>query len=176
MKRYRTTNNHDRNPFDRNGLLRPGRSYRTSMRFMDSAMPRDLRQPSHRPLIVDAGNKPGWRIPAQDARPLIGRVVTDAGNRAARQAAYDTYHTTLENAWRGNADPGFGGDDTCGGTGMVDHYEENAEDIVRNAATHTESARHRDHRTAQMMRDHQNEMADIYDKLDHDLSQAWRRS
>jgi hypothetical protein len=68
--------------------------------------------------------------------------------------------------------------DTCGGTGMVDDdYVENAQDIVRNAATHTESARRRDHRTvAQMMRDHQNKMADIYNKLDYELSEKWRRS
>jgi hypothetical protein len=30
--------------------------------------------------------------------------------------------------------------------------------------------------TAQMMRDHQNKMAHIYDKLDHELSEAWRQS
>jgi hypothetical protein len=66
----------------------------------------------------------------------------------------------------------------CAGTGTVPAvYEESAE---RNAETHHEGLgrnRRVDHRTvAQMMRDHQNKMADIYDKFDHELSEAWRRS
>jgi hypothetical protein len=62
--------------------------------------------------------------------------------------------------------------DTCGGTG----YEETAEEIVRNGSRHVELA-HPDHRMVdQMMQDHQNKMASIYDELDRELAEAWRRS
>jgi hypothetical protein len=113
------------------------------------------------------------------------RQTSDAAMRA-RDAAYRNYEDQLVNAWKNPV--GFGGDDTItgfskrgsivqreSGTGMLD-CDENAEDIVRNAATHTESARCRDYCTVeQMMHDHQNRMGDIYDKLDHELSERWRR-
>jgi hypothetical protein len=42
-------------------------------------------------------------------------------------------------------------------------------------ACHGEGSVPSDYRTvAQMMRDHQNQMADIYEKFDHELSEAWR--
>jgi hypothetical protein len=109
MKRYRTTNDDDADFEIVNGrkILRDGHRYRRAggLLMMDSS-PCDLRQPSRRPLIVDAGGKPhglsqpGWRIPAQDARSLGGRVVNASNNRAARQAAYDSYHAALESAWK----------------------------------------------------------------------------
>jgi hypothetical protein len=56
-------------------------------------------------------------------------------------------------------------------------YRESEEEIVNNASTHTESSIRRDHRTvAQMMHDHQKKMADIYNKLDHELRETWRQS
>jgi hypothetical protein len=83
----------------------------------------------------------------------------------ASDTAYRDYEDQLVNAWK--TPVGFGGDPSIsfgergsvrqreGGTAMLD-CEENAEDIVRDAARHTEAARSRDHRTAeQMMRDHQ---------------------
>jgi hypothetical protein len=102
----------------------------------------------------------------------------------AREAAYREYQKYVQDAYKHPI--GFGGDPTItgfgergnvgqreGGTGMFD-CEESAD--VPNAATHSESARHRDHSTVeQMMRDHQNKMADVYDKFDCELSEKWRR-
>jgi hypothetical protein len=173
----------DANPFDRHGLLKDGRRVRVSM--MDSLSPVQQTVALSNLRVLDGQHgtrglsRPGFRIPATDARE---RQTSDAAIRA-RDAAYADYERDLVNAYKNP--PGFGGDPSItsfgsvgqreGGTGMLD-YEANAEDIVRNAATHTESARRRDHRTvAQMMRDHQNKMADIYEKFDHELSEKWRR-
>jgi hypothetical protein len=54
--------------------------------------------------------------------------------------------------------------------------EENAENILRNAAAHFEPACRHDHRSVeQMMRGHENRMMKIYDAYDQSLAQAWRR-
>jgi hypothetical protein len=57
-------------------------------------------------------------------------------------------------------------------------HEGNEDEAFENAQIHHEglSARRTDSRSVkQMMRDHQNKMADIYDKLDYELSETWRR-
>jgi hypothetical protein len=148
-------------------------------------------------------HRPGFRLAATDARKITrhdprgseevvweeeehGTERQSSGAMRARDAAYRDYKKYLNDAWK--TPVGFGGDPSIsfgergsvgqreGGTGMLD-CEENAEDIVRNAARHTESAHRRDYHTPeQMMRDHQNKMADIYSKLDHELSEAWRRA
>jgi hypothetical protein len=149
-------------------------------------------------------HRPGFRIAADDARPRRriteydpkGRLrgykeeeeeedgTTDA--MRARDNAYFDYERDLTSAYKNPV--GFGGDPSItgagergpvgqreGGTSML-VYKENADNIVGNAPTHTESACRRDHRTMQqMMRDHQNKMTEIYDKLDHELSERWRR-
>jgi hypothetical protein len=114
--------------------------------------------------------------------------------------AYADYERDLATAWRGShADAAtertcpdcdgtgvvaYGAEQckTCSGTGTVPaDYEESAEDAELNAETHHEglgrNQRRVDHRTIeQRMRDHQNKMTDIYDKLDHELSEKWSRS
>jgi hypothetical protein len=77
------------------------------MRFMD-ALPRDVGEPSRRPL-VDSGDgdplsmhKPGFRIASRDARPLAARLVTDAQLRSVADARAAYLHD-LTNAWRGDA-------------------------------------------------------------------------
>jgi flagellar biosynthesis GTPase FlhF len=172
--------------FDERGLLVDGGRYRASVTMLDSAPVRDT---PRRPLIGDGTtdqrqlglHKPGWRVPAQDARtPLLRSVFGDA----QRQAAYDAYDERLENQWRGDAVGDAAQDarrkrsvkyDPRGRLEQTVETEEETDDddeLERQTSDHR-----RDHRTvAQMMRDHQNKMADIYDKLDHELSETWRRS
>jgi hypothetical protein len=88
----------------------------------------------------------------------------------ARDAAYHDYEKALTTAYK---------NPICHGEGSVPaDYEDEIEEHV--SSHHEGMGRNRrrvDHRTvAQMMRDHQNKMTDIYDKLDHELSEAWRRS
>jgi hypothetical protein len=83
----------------------------------------------------------------------------------------------------------------CAGTGLDDNLEEcqvchgegtvpadnesDEAETFENTQTHHEGlgARHTDSRSIkQMMRDHQNKMADVYDELDQELSETWRRS
>jgi hypothetical protein len=77
------------------------------------------------------------------------------------------------------------GDDCsdCDGEGSIpDDYEDNPDDAVRNASTHTESqVRQRrfagggDRRSVdQRMRDHHRNMSRVYDRLERDLTQAWK--
>jgi hypothetical protein len=177
----------DEDPFDE-GLLKDGQSVRIPLYMKDSLSPLQQAVALSSLSVVDGQggvtglHRPGFRLDARDARK-IERQTSDA--MRARDAAYRDYEIELVNAYK--TPMGFGGDPSItsfgvrgsvsqreGGTGMLD-YEANAEDVVRNAATHTESACRRDHRTvAQMMRDHQNKMADIYEKFDHELSEKWR--
>ncbi len=68
----------------------------------------------------------------------------------------------------------------CHGEGMVPaDYEDDPDEIARNTQTGIEGlgARRTDSRSlAQMMRDHQDKMADIYDNLDRELRERWRQS
>jgi hypothetical protein len=187
MKRYGD------DAYDERGVLKDGQRLRIPMYAMDSMDP--VQRAVAQLAITDGQgdtvglHRPGFRIAAADA-PLL-----------ARDAAYSDYERELTTAWRGNrsrADAaaertcpdcdgsGLGkyGDTckTCSGTGTVPaDYEESAEEAERNAETHHEglgrNRRRVDHRTIeQMMHDHQNKMTDVYDKLDHELSETWRRS
>jgi hypothetical protein len=148
----------------------------------------------------DDDERPPRRLRFQKRDPQ-GRE-TGTKTEEDRQAAYDAYQTDLESSWRhppsvrrdaaeqqgderlcsdclGSGEIDGEECTTCGNTGMVDaDNEENAEDIVRDIATHTESARRSsDSRSiSQMMRDHENRMTKIYDAYDQSLAQAWRRS
>jgi DnaJ-class molecular chaperone len=183
----------DADAFDEKGILKDGKTVRTSLFMMDGLSPvqRAVAQSSAARVTDGEGgtqglSRPGFRIADADA-PL-----------RARDAARADYERELTRAWRGNrscADAaaerlcpdcdGSGEIDgeecgSCGGTGMP-AYEGNAEEAERNTETHHEglgrNRRRVDHRTVQQaMRDHQNKMADIYDKLDHELSETWRRS
>ena len=175
---------HDDEAFDERGVLRDGQRLRVPLTLMDGIDPMQQAVARESLRVTDgqggvAGlHRPGFRIFATDATSEAMR---------ARDAAYRDYEQSLTTAYKNPV--GFGGDPSIrglskrgsvrqreGGTGMLD-CEENAEDIVRDAARHTKSAHRRDYHTPeQMMRDHQNKMADIYDKLDHELSETWRRS
>src|SRR5437868_2729039 len=122
MKRKYRNNDAD---FDSRGLLKDQRSYRASMRFMDSDMPRvpNAENPqTERPLISDGrtGNplnlhRPGFRVAARDARaPVLCSIMTDAGTQA-KNRAYADYETQLRDAYK--TPPGFGSDDTITGAG-----------------------------------------------------------
>jgi hypothetical protein len=96
MKNHHNTND-DYEIINGRKILKDGRTYRARMTMMDSAMPH---RPSFARVTDGTGDpmglhRPGWRVPAQDARPLVGHVVTDAVANARRQ-----YVTDLENAWR----------------------------------------------------------------------------
>jgi hypothetical protein len=97
-------NNDDYEIVNGRKVLKDGRVYRAKMTLMDSG-----HRVSHRPVfarVTDATgdplglHKPGWRVPAQDARdPLARHVVTDA----ARQAVLDArqhYLDELTSAWK----------------------------------------------------------------------------
>jgi hypothetical protein len=124
--------------------------------------------------------------------------VNDAG-ADARERAYAAYEARLRDAYKtpeeGNGDrrfcpkcDGAGLDQNlaecplCHGEGTVPaDYEGDEDEVLENTETHTEGMGHNrrrvDHRTvAQMMRDHQVRMSSIYEKFDHELSEAWRRS
>jgi hypothetical protein len=107
MRKHIHTNNDD---FDEKGLLKDGHTYRAKLTMMDGLSARDRRiaaaidarhNARNQMRVTDATgdpmglHRPGWRVPAQDARPLADHVVTDAVANARRQ-----YVTDLENAWR----------------------------------------------------------------------------
>jgi hypothetical protein len=97
-------NNDDYEIVNGRKVLKDGRVYRAKMTLMDSG-----HRVSHRPVfarVTDATgdplglHKPGWRVPAQDARdPLARHVVTDA----ARQAVLDARQHYLTRAYNGVA-------------------------------------------------------------------------
>jgi hypothetical protein len=170
-------------------ILRDGRKYRVPTKLMDGA--------NQRPRVTDATgdsglglHKPGFRGASDSKEQAIAA--------AKRIAAYDEYERTLTSAYKQDAVddedemlcPRCGGSrlaengrdecPVCNGDGSVpSDYEGNEDEAFDNAPTHHEGlgAPRTDSRSVeQMMRDHQNKMADIYDKLDHTLSEAWRRS
>jgi DnaJ-class molecular chaperone len=192
MRRQQQHDDDDDGVFDKHGILRDGKSVRVPLFMRDGLSPVQQAVAQSSVSVTDGQgdtvglHRPGFRL-ADAAAPL-----------RARDAAYSAYERELTTAWRGNrsrADaaaerlcPDCDGSgeidgeecDSCGGTGML-AYEGNAEEAERNTETHHEglgrNRRRVDHRTVQQaMRDHQNKMADIYDKLDHELSETWRRS
>jgi hypothetical protein len=126
------------------------------------------------------------------------RLAADAATRDARRRvndAYDAYERDLITAYQNPVGFGFTICPGCSGSGLDQNlaecplchgkgtvladYEGDEDEILDNTETHTEgmgrNRRRVDHRTVgQMTRDHQNKMADIYDKLDHEMSEAWR--
>jgi hypothetical protein len=81
MRRYHDNNDDD--PFDERGILKDGRSIRTSLAMMDSDLS-PIQQAIARSVRVTDGsggtdglNRPGWRLPANDAL-LQSRNAADA--------------------------------------------------------------------------------------------------
>jgi hypothetical protein len=127
-----------------------------------------------------------WRHPAAAASPCRPSGSSTRASSDQRGALPDAW----ERAHAGHFDQhdatrvcsycsGAGRDEdgatctVCGGTG----YETSAEQIEHNASTHTESASpRRDHRSIQqMMSDHQQHMAQLYEAADAERCDAWRR-
>jgi hypothetical protein len=148
-------------------------------------------------------NRPGFRMLASDARRSRtvkrdprGRIIStaeteeeedarDGAMHDARQRAYDAYEDQLTNAWRGDAAAERAPCPNCSGTGRDEDgeeceacggegYESSAEEIVRNASTHTESAGRDSRSVSQQMVDHKTRMSQIYDQIDRELAEAWR--
>jgi len=137
-------------------ILKDGERLRVPLTMMDSMDPvqKAVAQSSPRSSVqVTDGqggtlglHRPGWRLPVID--PVL----------CACDAARRDYETVLVNAYRtpvGFGDPDNGADSP--------------------GPRHQLDPGRVDHRTvAQMMCDRQNKTADIYDKLDHELSERWR--
>jgi Phage Terminase len=155
-------------------ILKDGHKFRVPARLMDSAP---------KPRIADGGggtaglNRPGYRVVSDTKQAAIAA--------AKRHAAYADYERALCDEYKAHASPPAGAypytaaavGKSCDGSVPSDH-EGNEDEAFENAQIHHEglSARRTDSRSVkQMMRDHQNKMADIYDKLDYELSETWRR-
>ena len=179
---------------DSNGIMRDGVISRTrlSMRDHDSNGPtRIVDGAMHRPgfrFAVDAKRKRTTHYdPKGRMRGYSEEEEETEDAMSVLDAAYDTYHRDLENAYRGKQTcphcDGRGvdldsGDDCslCHGTGLVcanvaTNYETSSEQVVSNASTHHESGG-RDHRSVQ---DHQTHMDRVYSQYDAALSKAWRQ-
>jgi hypothetical protein len=173
----------DRNPFDRNGLLKNGRSFRVRTTMMD-AMPRDLREHSRRPLITDDAGRGGLAL----NRPGFRVMLDDAAGAHAKEVAYRRADAEMVEAWRNLPTDaansrvcpecdGSGLDENseddcpfCGGTGVVDDdYESKADDVASRRGNDSRSVN-------QIVRDHQANMARIYADHDCKLSESWRRA
>jgi hypothetical protein len=172
MKRHRRYDDEDDDAFDAHGILKDGHACRVSL--MDGLSPVQQAVARSPVRVTDAQggvaglHRPGFRIP-----------VTDAGQQA-RDESYSDYLRELTTAWEGNkARPA---DATNARKiakrdpeGRLESTLEEEESFVRNAATYTESTHRRDHRTVeQMIHDHQNNMAKIYDKFDRELGERWK--
>jgi hypothetical protein len=154
----------DDDPFDANGVLKPGRSARVPMMMRDSAL-----TPLQRAIAREGTN---WK---DDAAQYFGRkvsVVDGSGGtrglnqpgfrRAAtatadtRNEAYDWYQQNLESAWR------TGSQDAS--NPPVGAYP-SSEIAVRVCVPRKNSAGPRDHAIR---------MSEIYRDADIELSNAWR--
>jgi hypothetical protein len=161
-----TRTRHD-DQFDEAGILRDGARFRVPMQFRDSA--------SNRQQFTDGvggitGNRPGWRIPVNDRR-----------GSSLRDAAYSSYQTRLVNAYKlkdgevqcsdcdGDGDINGEQCSACGGDGTLPDSS-----TVKNLRSSNED-RAADHRPIeQRVREHQTNMARIYDAYSREISEMWR--
>jgi hypothetical protein len=166
---------------DHNGMLRDGVAVRVRMTMRDAAAhrpgfrpARTMQQPrvdaaqywrdNKNCLVVHDGSgnalglhKPGFRM-----------LDNDFG-ATAKAAAYHAYQSDVERAYLT-----FGSDPRE----IDDDYENSVDHIAADAQTDTESiGRNRtDGRSVnQIAADHQRRMSKIYDVIDAELSQAWRK-
>jgi hypothetical protein len=172
----------DDSPFDRNGVLKDGRTARHSMR--DASR------------VIDAGlHRPGYR------------VTNDAALRDAKQQARDAYERDLQNAWRDGGSEGAEGsvctvrnDSYPGYTGSAGHIRNGVctPDALQGDARRKVTQRDpqgreagtleeeedvtdarppvRDSRTLDQIRhDHQQRMSGIYGAYDASIREQWRK-
>jgi hypothetical protein len=200
MRKHIHTNNND---FDEKGLLKDGHTYRAKLTMMDNLSARDRRiaaaidaryNARNQMRVTDATgdpmglHRPGWRVPAQDSRPLAGHVVTDAVANARRQ-----YVADLENAWRTPSAPpsgSFGGDPSIVGAGSrgqsgIQPGDHDDNDLLQDRAP-AHLARVHDgtgdsglamHRPGFRVTDAplSDELQRVYDAYERELTTAWRR-
>jgi hypothetical protein len=163
---------------DARGVLRDGCILRTPMTARDG-MPQV-------PRFTDTDlslNRPGFRT-------APGTPLADTLARDARHEAYCDYDTALTNAWRkpsGKFADAAGDDDEdddvvclqCAGTGEVNNRACpacNGEGYLSAEDAASYSAKQNDKRSvAQQMQDHKLRMASIYDAVNRDLEQEWRK-
>jgi hypothetical protein len=173
-RKYRRSNDAD--------LLEDGERLRVPMFAMDAMDPVQRTVARHSARVTDANGNSGSAL----QRPGFRFVLDDAAGAHAKEVAYRRADAEMVNAWRNpptNANSrvcpesdGSGSDKksedncpACGGAGTLDAGSSKEEEA--------ELRRGSDSRPVnQIVRDHQANIADIYDKLDHALSEAWRRS
>jgi hypothetical protein len=161
-------------------LLRDGQGLRVPMFAMDSVQRAVAR---HSARVTDANGNSGLAL----HRPGFRFVLDDAAGAHAKEVAYRRADAEMVKAWRrplSNANSlvcpacdGSGldknGEDNCpacAGVGALDADSESmAEEPVSRRGSDSRSVH-------QIVRDHQANMARIYEELDHELSEAWRRS
>jgi hypothetical protein len=175
-----------RNARDRNGVLRDGKSMRVPMHLRDHSTVRkkfiDARQywDSQREslVVVDSdstntsGNRPGFRL--SDA-PING---------SARAAAYRAHENYLRDAWKGRDDSVTGAGER-GSTGYLGVQREGTPctkdgwpGVLRrdkNGNFYCDIGRTDAKPTADRMHDHQQRMAALYDAIEAEQRNAWRR-
>jgi hypothetical protein len=153
---------------DRDGCIRDGVVLRVPLTMRDGLSPlqRAIAQSSLRVTDGQGGSsglhRPGFRLPVGDA------------GADGREHAYAAYEARLRDSYKTPAGAEEGDGERfcpeCEGSGLD-------QKLADCQACHGEGSVPSDYRNvAQMTRDHQNKMADIYDKLDHELSETWRRS
>jgi hypothetical protein len=143
---------------DENGILRDGYGTRVHLTMRDSS-----RGPMH---VTDAAGRGGLHL----NRPGYRCLLEDDAGASAKAEARRRYETALVDAWRnpvGLNDSVTDAADAHRGIRAREEFEDPDDD--------DESRRRVDARSVQqMVRDHQVRMSSIYDKLDHELSEAWR--
>jgi hypothetical protein len=173
----------DAEAFDARGVLRTGVSVRVSMTARDSdELQRGVARHSAR--VTDAQGNSGLAL----RRPGFRFLLDDAAGAHVKAAAYQRADAEMVNAWRNpptNAASssvcpecdGSGVDENgedycpaCGGTGALDAgSESNTDEAASRGGSDSRSVN-------QIVRDHQANMARIYDDHDRKLSETWRRS
>jgi hypothetical protein len=165
-------------------LLEDGERSRVPMFAMDGMDPVQRAVARHAARVTDASGNSGLVL----HRPGFRFVLDDAAGAHAKEVAYRRADAEMVNAWRNpptnatnsRACPecdgsglGENGEDdcpSCGGTGALDaDYERKAEEAASRRGSDSRSVN-------QIVRDHQANMARMYDEFDHELSETWRRS
>ena len=202
----RTNRYNEEDALDDRGTLRDGRRVRLPMMLRDGYGG----APDHRPSY--AYTRSNFRPRARVHDGAGGKVGhrpgfvydRDVYARDATVVEYDRYDQALVDAWKGNDREGYSacseGAKATGDAMTVDEAysdedggddgDDNADETVARATTHSESGwpsertyrqarrrRETDHRTVdQMIRDHETSMAAIYTAYDRELSETWRQS
>ncbi len=158
---------HSGDPF---GLHRPGFRMTTDSRMNDA--PERAYRDYERSLTTDYLNPTKHRRRDEDDDAVVKRTSDARRNNGDDKECPDCAGTGIDAV--GDECP------VCHGEGIVPAcYESDPEEIVRNTQPRIEglgAQRTEGRSLSQLMRDHQNKMAVIYDHLDQKLSNAWRQT